>query len=73
MQVGDPIPEEIIIRARESFARQGLMAHLGAEMADMRAGLVTLRLPFRQELTQQHGYFHAGGTSATRSRLAARP
>ncbi|HCR94097.1 MAG TPA: DUF4442 domain-containing protein, partial [Oceanicaulis sp.] len=38
MQVGDPISEEVIIRARESFARQGLMAHLGAEMADVRAG-----------------------------------
>ena len=66
MQVGDPISEEVIIRARESFARQGLMAHLGAEMADVRAGLVTLRLPFRPELTQQHSYFHAGGTWCAR-------
>lgn len=64
MKVGDPVSEEILTRARDSFARQGLMAHLGAEMAEVRAGLVTLRLPFRQELTQQHGYFHAGGTSA---------
>ncbi|MBR9823954.1 MAG: PaaI family thioesterase, partial [Rhodobacteraceae bacterium] len=64
MQVGDPISEEIIIRARESFARQGLMAHLGAAITEVRAGIVKLRLPFRQELTQQHGYFHAGGTSA---------
>ncbi len=64
MQVGDPISEEIIIRARESFARQGLMAHLGVEITEVRAGIVKLRLPFRPELTQQHGYFHAGGTSA---------
>ena len=64
MQVGDPISDDIITRARESFARQGLMAHLGAEMTEVRAGLVILRLPFRPELTQQHGYFHAGGTSA---------
>ncbi|MGR3439004.1 PaaI family thioesterase [Salipiger abyssi] len=64
MQVGDPISEEIIIRARESFAQQGLMAHLGAAITEVRAGIVKLRLPFRQELTQQHGYFHAGGTSA---------
>lgn len=64
MQIGDRLAPEIETRARESFARQGLMAYLGAEMAEIRAGLVTLRLPFRTELTQQHGYFHAGGTSA---------
>lgn len=64
MQIGDPLSDEVIARARDSFARQGLMVHLGAQMADVRAGLVTLRLPFRPELTQQHGYFHAGGTSA---------
>ncbi|PTX04056.1 PaaI family thioesterase [Pararhodobacter aggregans] len=64
MQIGEAVPGEIAARARESFARQGLMAHLGAEITEVRAGLVTLRLPFRPELTQQHGYFHAGGTSA---------
>lgn len=61
MQVGDPISEEIIIRARESFARQGLMAHLGAAITEVRAGIVKLRLPFRPELTQQHA---VGGTAA---------
>ncbi len=40
------------------------MAHLGAQIAEIEAGRVTLRLPFRDELTQQHGFFHAGGTSA---------
>ncbi|MBM3603435.1 MAG: PaaI family thioesterase [Alphaproteobacteria bacterium] len=40
------------------------MAHLGAEIAWLRPGEVTLRLPFRHQLTQQHGYFHAGGTAA---------
>ena len=30
----------------------------------VRRGLVIIRMPFRQELTQQHGYFHAGGLSA---------
>lgn len=64
MQIGDPVSPEIAARTRGSFARQGLMAHLGAEMTEVRAGQVTLRLPFRPELTQQHGFFHAGGTSA---------
>lgn len=64
MQIGDPVTPDIETRTRDSFARQGLMAHLGAEMTDIRAGLVTICLPFRPELTQQHGFFHAGGTSA---------
>ncbi|HUH60057.1 MAG TPA: PaaI family thioesterase [Candidimonas sp.] len=51
-------------RVRESFDRQGLMRHLGATISHVEAGLVHIRMPYRQELTQQHGFFHAGGTSA---------
>ncbi|QAA94132.1 PaaI family thioesterase [Pollutimonas thiosulfatoxidans] len=51
-------------RVRASFARQGLMRHLGAELHLVESGLVTIRLPYRSELTQQHGFFHAGATSA---------
>lgn len=50
-------------RIRSSFARQGLMRHLGAELTEIGRGRVVIRLPFRDDLTQQHGYFHAGGTS----------
>lgn len=57
----DPAIEE---RLRSSFALQGLMNHLGAEIAEIAAGQVILRLPFRPEVTQHHGYFHAGATSA---------
>lgn len=64
MEIGSDLPDAIVDRITESFARQGLMRHLGAELADVKAGLVTIRLPFRPELTQQHGYFHAGGTSS---------
>lgn len=53
-----------IARIEDSFAAQGLMRHLGAEIAAIRPGEVVLRLPFRPELTQQMGYFHAGGTAA---------
>ena len=49
---------------RESFGKQGLMRHLGATMTDVRSGEVRIRMPFKPELTQQHGFFHAGGTSA---------
>ncbi|ABI77293.1 thioesterase family protein [Hyphomonas neptunium ATCC 15444] len=60
----DPLPTDIEARVRESFARQGLMAHLGAVMTELDPGRAVIRLPFRDALTQQHGYFHAGGTSA---------
>jgi uncharacterized protein (TIGR00369 family) len=57
----DPLFAE---RVRESFARQGLMGTLQAELADVRPGYCEIRLPFRPGLSQQHGFFHAGATSA---------
>jgi uncharacterized protein (TIGR00369 family) len=51
-------------RVEESFARQGLMRHLSAELASVQPGGVEIRVPFRSELTQQHDYFHAGVTGA---------
>ena len=51
-------------RVRESFARQGLMRHLGAELGLVEPGGVEIRVAFRAELTQQHSYFHAGVSSA---------
>ena len=59
-----PMTPDVETRIRESFGRQGLMAHLGAELAEISPGLVRIRLPYRAELTLQHGYFHAGGTAA---------
>ena len=47
-------------RVRESFARQGLMKHLGARLTELEPGQVEIRAAYRDELTQQHGYFHAG-------------
>jgi len=51
-------------RIRASFKRQGLMRHLGARIAHIAPGRVHIVLPSRPEVTQQHGYFHAGATSA---------
>ena len=51
-------------RVRESFARQGLMQHLGAELVSLEPGGAVIRVPYRGELTQQHGYFHAGVTGS---------
>ena len=55
---------EVRERIRESFDRQGLMAHLGARLTHIGPGRVHIVLPSRPEVTQQHGYFHAGATSA---------
>ena len=62
--LGQPVAAEVERRVRDSFGRQGLMAHLGAVLTEVRRGCVTIRMPFRPELSQQHGFFHAGGTSA---------
>ncbi|MCO6011636.1 PaaI family thioesterase [Actinoallomurus purpureus] len=55
---------EVQARIRASFERQGLMRHLGARIAHIAPGRVHIMLPRRPEVTQQHGYFHAGATSA---------
>ena len=47
-------------RVRESFARQAAMATIGAEIAHLAPGEVDLRMPYRADLTQQHGFLHAG-------------
>ena len=55
---------ELVQHVRGSFARQGLMRHLGAEITALVPGECEIRVPYRAELTQQHGYFHAGVTAA---------
>jgi len=47
-------------RVRDSFARQTVMHTFGARLARVAAGEVDLELPFRADLTQQHGFLHAG-------------
>lgn len=49
---------------RSSFERQGLMAHLGAELVSVAPGNVSIEVPFRPEVTQQHGWFHGGVTTS---------
>jgi uncharacterized protein (TIGR00369 family) len=55
---------EIHKRIQASFDSQGLMSHLGARITHIGPGRVHIVLPGRPEVTQQHGYFHAGATSA---------
>jgi uncharacterized protein (TIGR00369 family) len=51
-------------RVRASFAKQRMMQTIGAAIEELAPGRVTLRLPFRDDLTQQHGFLHAGTIAA---------
>lgn len=50
-------------RVRDSFERQGAMRLIGARLGVVEPGRVDIELPYREELSQQHGFFHAGITS----------
>ena len=45
---------------RDSFVRQHVMTLLGATLTGVEPGVVEIALPYRVDLTQQHGYIHAG-------------
>jgi uncharacterized protein (TIGR00369 family) len=47
-------------RVRASFARQQIMTTIGATLERVEPGAVEIALPFRSDLTQQHGFLHAG-------------
>lgn len=47
-------------RVRDSFARQKIMTSIGAELTRVNPGEVEIEMPFDPELTQQHGFLHAG-------------
>ena len=50
-------------RVRDSFLRQTIMGLIGARLSRVEPGEVEIELPFRADLCQQHGFFHAGVTS----------
>lgn len=47
-------------RVRHNFGNQAFMSTLDAELVRVEPGRVAIRLPARPDLTQQHGYVHAG-------------
>ena len=47
-------------RVHDSFARQSVMHTLGASLEVADAGRVIIVMPHKPELTQQHGFVHAG-------------
>ena len=51
-------------RARSSFAKQGLMGHLGASITELEPGRCVLMTVYAENLSQHHGFFHAGVSAA---------
>ena len=51
-------------KTRASFAQQGFMKYLGAEMSVIEPGHCEIQVPFRPDLSQQDGYFHGGVSGA---------
>jgi uncharacterized protein (TIGR00369 family) len=47
-------------RVQSSFAQQSVMNLIGAELVKVLPGEAQIQLPFRDNLTQQHGFLHAG-------------
>jgi uncharacterized protein (TIGR00369 family) len=47
-------------RVRRSFAKQRVMATIGATLESVEPGAVTIAMPPNESLNQQHGYLHAG-------------
>jgi uncharacterized protein (TIGR00369 family) len=50
----------VAARIRASFAKQRFMATVGAVLERVAPGEVDIVLPFRDDLSQQHGFLHAG-------------
>lgn len=59
-----PPDPDYVMRVRTSFGRQQAMTLLGAQMTEVQPGMTEIVLPFREDLTQQHGFVHAGVITA---------
>jgi uncharacterized protein (TIGR00369 family) len=55
-----PVDPEFETRIRDSFQLQKVMPSIGATLETVTPGFVEIRLPYSENLTQQHGYLHAG-------------
>jgi len=51
-------------RIASSFGSQGLMATLGAQLVSVADGEVQIALPFSEQVSQQHGFVHAGAITS---------
>jgi uncharacterized protein (TIGR00369 family) len=55
-----PLNPAFADEVRSSFSAQSVMTLLGARLSKVQPAQIVIELPYRPELTQQHGYLHAG-------------
>jgi len=52
--------KEVREKVTESFLKQSIMSTLGATIESIEPGEVIIKLPFKEGLSQQDGFIHAG-------------
>jgi len=64
--LGAPVPKDpqFAARIQASFAKQGLMQTIGAQLTKVSPGAVEIALTASTALAQQHGFVHAGALAA---------
>lgn len=60
MESFDPLDKNYEKKIKESFSRQPFMDFINAELVEIKPGYCEIHLPYKNDLCQQHGYFHAG-------------
>jgi len=60
MDIFEPLNPDYQEHVRLGFARQRVMETIGARLVRIEPGQVEIELDYREDLTQQHGYLHAG-------------
>lgn len=55
-----PLNQSFAREVTDNFGQQSIMSLIGARLTLVEPGRVEITLPFRADLTQQHGYLHAG-------------
>ncbi len=62
--------DDFLERVERGFSGQGFMSFIGARLTRVEIGVCHIAVPFSEQLTQQHGFFH-GGLTATLADNAA--
>ncbi len=57
-------------KVKESFERQNFMKLIDAKLIDIQHGYCEIHVPYSSNLTQQHGFFHAGVISTVADNTA---
>ena len=65
-----PKDPDYINRITNSFHRQPFMEFIGAELVKVEPGFCEIHLPYHKNLSQQHGFFHAGIVGAIADNVA---